>query len=157
MDVLMSSHPAVVKQALSVLERAAVQPKTATMYKEELGHFMTFADARQLNLITDDEVDVAMVAYINHLYLTGEGSWRADRTLASLVFHDASFSKMGSRKLPRVIRALKGFHRLVPGKSRKPHSLRTWLGIAAGCCGVRSHFGSSHFGSSFLALAKFRA
>ena len=128
--ILLSSNPAQVRAGLSFLEESALHPETRRRYRSEVEAFVRFCDQSQLPLVTSAEVDVGVVAYLNSLYLTGEPLYKAERMFAGLLHLDSSFSRAGGRHLPRAARALRGFRRQAPGRSRVPHPLVTWLGIA---------------------------
>ena len=130
-EVSFSSDPKRVKEALSYLEKAAVKPKTAKAYKEEVAKFVEFADLTSHPFVEDDDVDVCLVSYMNKLYFDGHQSWRGQKLMAALAHVDTGFSKKGGRSLPRAWRTLKGWLMRTPGRSRKLQPWCFWAAVAA--------------------------
>jgi len=129
---------------MSFLERSAVQAKTEKVYLHEFKALMRFCESYQLRTVTDDEVDVAVTSYLNRLYQEGHQTWKAERTIAALLHFDPGFSRLGRRCLPRTFRALRGYRRRVPARSRTPHPLKTWMAIAVDLS-CRGHLGMAVF------------
>ena len=130
-EVALSSDPKAVKDSLSFLEKAAVKPKTARAYKEEVSKFVAFADLTSHPLEEDGDIDVCLVSYMNKLYFDGHQSWRGQKLMAALAHIDTGFSKKGGRHLPRAWRALRGWLLKTPGRSRKPQPWCFWAAVAA--------------------------
>ena len=61
------------------------------------------------------------------LYLEGNDAIVGDKLDAAWIYHYPEFGKRGHRLLPRVTRALKGWHRHCPAQGRTPVP---WIGIA---------------------------
>ena len=79
---------------------------------------------------SNEEMDTALVAYFNSLYLKGKLPHEGDYTLAAIAFHQPTFTKMLHVKLPRATKCMKGLEKALPayvGKSRKPgHCGAAW-------------------------------
>lgn len=115
---------------LTYLERLAVTKRVREEYRGELDKFMDCTKTKELNLVTDREVDDAVVAYFHSLYLAGNHAYRGEKLIASLLHHFPEFGRVGGRHLPRSWRALKGWRRLTPGFSRRPFPLCFWAAVA---------------------------
>ena len=83
------------------------------------GCLLRVRPARGLNMEKAEIVDQIFVEYLNLMYRAGYQSYRADRVLASLLHHHPAYGRMGSKKLPHAWRALRGYRRLTPGRSRR--------------------------------------
>ena len=80
--------------------------------------------------ITDTEVDQVVTDYFNYLFTAGHPAHRGDKIIASLMHFRSHYSRMGSGKLRRCWRALKGWRQLSPGQSRRAMPLSVWSGIS---------------------------
>ena len=106
---------------LTFLEAQAIGPVTSQQYQVELKGFTDYLQARgiQINLDNATELDGHLVDYLNQMYLEGLQSYKADRLLASFMHRRPEFGKNGSMRLARTWRAIKGYRKLTPGKSRE--------------------------------------
>ena len=66
-----------------------------------------------------DAVDAALVAYLNFLYLSGHMFWRGERLLAGMMYYEPRFSRLGTGSPPRTWRAMRGWKKATPGRSRR--------------------------------------
>ena len=66
--------------------------------------------------------------WLNRLYMGGHHLSKGEKFCAAFLFFHPNFGKKGRRNTARVWRALKGWKRKSPPRSRKP---RTWPEIAA--------------------------
>ena len=114
----------------SLLEAASLRDKdTRSGYMESLQEFQ--ADfGRDLDEEPDEGVDDALTGYMNRCYTKGSRAWKGERLVAALMALKPQFSKAGWRKLPRTLRALKGWRILSPSLSRKPWEYAVWTGVA---------------------------
>ena len=126
-----SSNPKITLQRASFLEKQAVSQKTAKRYLAVIMAFIAWADKFNLKLSVDDEVDGGMATYLNHLFQMGHDVHAAEFAVAALMHVDPGFARRGGRHMPRTMRALKGYRRLAPRRSRVPHPLATWMALAA--------------------------
>ena len=120
-----------VTEGLTFLERRAVSDKVKRSYRKEVAEFTNFAAAGKLELDSDAEVDEALVKYFDRLFFGGEQAHKGERTLAAWMDQHPSLGRLGGRRLPRAWRALKGWRRLTPGRSRRPMPLCFWCAVAA--------------------------
>ena len=116
---------------LSYLEEVSVGPQTSVAYKQEARAFFEWATKHGLSLVVADEIDNALVAYMNSLFFQGHQAWRGQKLLASIAFLDSSLGRNGARKIPRSWRALKGWMLKTPPRSRLPQPWMLWCGIMA--------------------------
>ena len=72
------------------------------------------------------EVDAALVRYFNQEFLAGLPAGRGETTLAAVCHRFSEFGKFGDLHLPRSHRALKGWRRRAPARSRDPHAWPIW-------------------------------
>ena len=109
------------------LEDAVVKPKTLRKYKKELSAFLKRCDRP---LVIDTVVDEELVGRIQHLFEKGHQPSRGEVLLASVLHFWPEFGRLGTRTIPRSWRALRGWRRLCPARSRSPHALAIWSGIS---------------------------
>ena len=84
-----SSGPTLVN--LSFLERVSVSHGTEAKFKKQIEQFLSFADEEELALVADDEVDAAIVLYLN--MSCGDG----EVLLAGLLFFLPQHGKLGDK------------------------------------------------------------
>ena len=109
----------------------SVGPQTGVAYKQDAKAFFEWATTHGLSLVAADEIDSALVAYMNSLFFRGHQAWRGQKLLASLAFLDSSLGRNGARKIPRSWRALKGWMLKTPPRSRLPQPWMLWCGLMA--------------------------
>ena len=90
------------------LELRAVQFKSAGLYKQSLREFMEWANIEGKRLEEDNEVDDALVGYMNEKFFTGVQAHVEQRLMAGLMSEVPEFSKTGRRTTPRAWRCLRG-------------------------------------------------
>ena len=93
---------------LSFLERVSVSHGTEAKYRTRVEQFLSFADEEKLALVADDEVDAAIVQYLNMSYSQGRPVSDGEVLLAGLLFFQPQYGKLGRQKLGLSWRALKG-------------------------------------------------
>lgn len=114
----------------SILETFAATPRVREQYSKKMSELRSFLKRHRLPFVTNHDIDSALVKYFNQKFLEGEQSHFGDYTMASLMDHDPSFSKMGDKKVPRAWRCLRGWRRLCPSRSRLALPLPVWCGIS---------------------------
>ncbi|CAE8693166.1 unnamed protein product [Polarella glacialis] len=117
------------EDGLTFLEQAAIGLKVRQQYTKDLQAFLDDAARARLPLVTDGQTDEALVKYFNKEYLAGSQAHLGNRVMAAFLDRWPEFGRLGKRKTPRAWRALKGWRRLTPGKSRKAHALPVWAAI----------------------------
>ncbi|CAK0834874.1 unnamed protein product, partial [Prorocentrum cordatum] len=102
---------------MTVLEAASIKPRTRDRYQKIFADFLEWANGRRLT--TEDLVDQAIAEWLDVLYLGGEdlsaGSW----AYAAVTFF-TGLNKASGALMPRSRRALQGFRKLAPPRSRLP-------------------------------------
>ena len=106
------------------LERQAVSSSTQASYQAELERFMKYAQRHQLDTNLGEAMDNSLVQHMNALYRQGFQSYHGDRLMASVMHRHPSCGRLGNVKMPRAWRALKGWRKLCPGRTRM---LIRWL------------------------------
>ena len=114
----------------SILEAFSVTPRVREQYNKKMEELRIFLKDHHLPFVTNHDIDSALVKYFNQKFLEGEQSHFGDYTMASLMDHNPSFSKMGDKKVPRAWRCLRGWRRLCPSRSRLALPLPVWCGIS---------------------------
>ena len=127
LDLAMAAH----RRGTTFLKEQAVTYKVQKYYRKEVDQFKEFARRRSLPIKRSEQIDEALVVYLNHLFWLGNQPHRGDKLLAGLLHAYPEFGKYGSRKVPRTWRALRGWRRLCPGRSRKPFPLAVWAAVAS--------------------------
>ena len=117
-------------KGLTLLEKSAIGPQSQKTYAAELEEFTIYAVPRGLDVRDSEGLDRLLVDYMNLLYLEGHQAYKADRLAASILHHYPQYGRHGDSKLPRLWRALKGFRKLCPGKSRLAYPLAIWAAVA---------------------------
>ena len=115
---------------LSFLELQAVSKKVNEDYVTFLDRFLTWADQRDEALDADTAVDEALVQWFNALYFQGHLPHVGEKTLAALMHRDSHFGKRGRGAIPRSLRALTGWRRKCPARSRLPLPWGFWTAMA---------------------------
>eukprot|EP00435_Cladocopium_sp_Y103_P029361 s335_g7.t1 len=118
------------EEAISFLEHRAVSAQTSKQYQIALRDFKDFATPRGLDWKDATSLDRLLVTHLNMMYFQGHQAYRADRLLAAVMHEHPEYGRAGSQKIPRSWRALKGFRKLCPGKSRKAYPLAVWAAVA---------------------------
>lgn len=123
---------------MTPLERCAVKGASARRYQKELDEFLAFTERRGIGLAGDAAVDAALVSWFSALWLGGHQAYRGEWCLAALLHKMPEFGRGGPRSVARAWRALKGWRKLTPSRSRRPHPLKAWAATAVMLC-LRGH------------------
>ena len=116
---------------MTYLEQVTVMPKTARRYRKEIKAFMDWATHIPAGLLAADaELDGALVAYMDELFLQGQQPDRGETLMARILWKMPEFGRYGRRKLARSWRAIKGWRKKCPARSRRPHSMPLWACLA---------------------------
>ena len=103
-------------------------PGVQKYYAKEVKEFDRFVERK--GLATTDDTDGVITDYLNHLFWRGEQPHRGEKFLAAWMHTHPQLSRVGTAKLPRSWRALKGWRRMCPAQSRKPMPLGVWSALA---------------------------
>ena len=113
-----------------LLEIITVGPKVERYYKLALEKFVAWADKDARALSSDAKIDEALTKYMTEMFLTGLQSSEGDKLLAGLLHFAPEWGKFGHRTIPRAWRALRGWRRRCPSRSRRPWPLEVWAALA---------------------------
>ena len=72
---------------------------TEAKYKKQVEQFLSFAHEEKLALVADDEVDAAIVLYLNMSYSQERPVSDGEVPLAGLLFYQPQYGKLGGQKL----------------------------------------------------------
>ena len=124
------SCAAVRTSGIGFLERASVSEQVLQRYGDHVTELKLHAGPPDLVKRSDEAVDSAMVAYMEELFTQGASANHGSYLLAGFQALYPEFGKYGSRKLPRVHRALAGWRKERPAFSRAPHAFPVLAGLA---------------------------
>ena len=127
-----AAHPTMAQ--LSLLERVTVKSSTERSYEDAMTKLLEFCNLHDRRLVEDSEVDEEIVRYFNDLFGKGKPAHEGEVCMAALMHFVSRFSKMGEARLPRAWRALKGWRRRAPSRSRIAYPLPVWAGIIWALC-----------------------
>ena len=96
----------------------------------ELQMFLDLAPPRKLDISKEKNMDKLLTDYLNRMYLDGHQSYRADRLIAAILHRFPEFGRMGNQKLPHTWRAIRGYRKLTPGRTRQAFPLAVWAAFA---------------------------
>jgi len=113
---------------LSSLEVASVQPATLNQYVLILEKFNLYCLDHWMDWSTADQLDAALVAYMDYLFWHQQPSALGSKILAAVKFLIPQVSRLGSQGLPRATRASVSWGMLMPGRQRLP---LPWIALAA--------------------------
>ena len=105
--------------ACSILEAASITAPTRDGYGRLLQVFLLEEGLANLDMHSH-KLDELLVARFDLLFLEGRHSSAGQKLLASVLFWYPIQSGRGKPKLPRAVRALKGWGRQCPAKTRTP-------------------------------------
>ncbi|CAK0865467.1 unnamed protein product, partial [Prorocentrum cordatum] len=113
---------------LTYLEQRSISKPVLADYRRRAQAFVTCASESHLDWRGSAELDSVLVGYFNLLYFQGYSGDDASKLLAAVKFFVANLSRWGTESLPRCSRALAGWGKCVPRRSRQP---LPWLVVAA--------------------------
>ena len=113
----------------TLLESEAVQPKTRDYYHLLVSRFYYWAKQRRLDLHPPSQLDGTLCIHMTELFLSGRQANVGEKLLAGVLHVLPEFGKVGQLSLPRSWRAVKGWRRLCPGRSRHPMPFCVWAAV----------------------------
>ena len=114
----------------SILEAGSLRTEaTRRGYVEAMAEFKDDAKVEP-DAVSPEVLDQKVVNYMNTQFLQGVRAWKGERLLAALMCLFPSYSRFGSRRLPRTLRALRGWRLLSPSYSREPWDWLVWCALA---------------------------
>ena len=75
--------------------------------------------------LRDTKLDGVLTEYFNHLFMTGRPAHKGDKLMAAIMH-----GRGQDGKIPHAWRALRGWRKLSPGRSRKAMPLGVWTALA---------------------------
>ncbi len=118
---------------LTFLEWSVVQSNPK--YDQALDDFLKSPLVEKKPLRTDAEIDMSLVLFFNLQYLQGKEPHHGATLLSALAHRAPELGSVhGTRELPRAHRALKGWRRRVPPRSREPHVWPIWAAVIWDLC-----------------------
>ena len=111
------------------LEYRAVGTSGRAMYVRSLAKLAPFVSLDDLRKLPADTLDGKLAAYFNHLFFAGEAPANGEKCMAAVMDYVPRYGKVGSERLPRSWRCLRGWRRLVPSRSRKPLPWSVWTAV----------------------------
>eukprot|EP00445_Apocalathium_hangoei_P093064 CAMPEP_0204246402 /NCGR_PEP_ID=MMETSP0361-20130328/98122_1 /ASSEMBLY_ACC=CAM_ASM_000343 /TAXON_ID=268821 /ORGANISM="Scrippsiella Hangoei, Strain SHTV-5" /LENGTH=635 /DNA_ID=CAMNT_0051219619 /DNA_START=74 /DNA_END=1979 /DNA_ORIENTATION=- len=113
-------QPQATRGQMSVLEQASVSDVTQAGYLAKLELFEQFAADLHLPLDSGENIDKAMVDYLDQIFLDGADMDDATRLYAAWCWRNPGFGRNGHIRLSRVSRALQGRKKVSPTTTRAP-------------------------------------
>ena len=117
------------ERGVSLFEEKSIKPATVKRYQAEFDALLAFGRGLGNSLKSPSSFENVMIQYFHHLFFQGEQSSKGDYVAASVMHHVPALSRLGSVKMPRVWRALKGWRALCPPRSRMPETFAFWAGV----------------------------
>jgi len=111
-------------QEEGILERGSVAPATREGYDNAIAVLLKRRNLAALPT-EDKKLDAELVMHSDTLFLEGKGASTGQKLLAGVLYHRPQ------AQIPRMKRALKGWRRLAPGKTRQPlpESVVSWIAL----------------------------
>lgn len=116
---------------ISSLEENAVTPKVMEQYRKLVVDALCHSEEKGLTMNSPEEVDAALVCRLTTMFLEGLDSALGMKLVAGWAALFPAFGKGGRHPLVRCHRAMKGWRRLVPPRSRVGVVFYVIAGIAA--------------------------
>jgi len=114
---------------LEFLEQEAVTPRVGKLYKARVAELVAQSQDPRILDAAPAVLDAALVKFFTVLFFRGEQASTGLQVSSAVLHHRPGYGKGGSLKLPRCWRALRGWRRLCPPRSRQPEPLMVWAGI----------------------------
>jgi len=113
-------QPQATRGQMSVLEKASVSEVTQSGYIVKIAVFEQFAAELNPPLDSGENIDMAMVDYLDQIFLDGSDLDDATRLFAAWRWRNPNFRRNGHIRLSRVSRALQGWKKLSPTRAPMP-------------------------------------
>lgn len=115
---------------MTFLEVAAISTRARENYKKKWAELLELARQKRVDVDDAQSLDIMLVDHFNAKYLEGEGAHYGDYMMAALMDMKPSYSRVGDKKVPRCWRALKGWRKLCPPRSRLSYPLAVWAALS---------------------------
>jgi hypothetical protein len=116
--------------ALTHIEASAIEKKTRVQYMKVVDAFLAFVAAWRLPMISDADVDQSLVQHFQSSYALGRMAHEGEKLLCAIMHFLPEFGRFGAKKLPRTHRALRGWRKLTPGRTRTALPFQVWCAVA---------------------------
>lgn len=113
---------------LTILEANSVLPATRLDYQKRKAAFQEFASSLRLPLRTAEEADIAMVEYLDLLFLEGATIEEGQKALAAWQWLNPMYPRGAGQHLVRSKKALQGWKKLAPAVTLPPLPL-IWMAL----------------------------
>ena len=113
---------------LSLLEKRAVKPEAHRAYQCAVAAFENWT-GRRATTFGDLELDGRLTDYMEHLFFRGEDPSRGMKLLAGVQHVVPKFGRTGTSSLHRSWRALRGWRKTCPARTRSPECLELWAAV----------------------------
>jgi hypothetical protein len=113
----------------SLTEMSAVQGPTLQDYMRRVSALMRWCPCQGSTLISSQDMDALLPSYFDHLYLNGAEAGEGAKLLSAI----QHFMPAWKGNMPRSWRALAGWQKLAPSKTRAP---MPWLALMLLVCGA---------------------
>ena len=114
----------------SLLEDMAVKPTTQRLYEDASLQFLRWAKTNGFTMTSPHSLDAALCQYMTQAFLGGHQAHVGEKLVAGMIHVLPELGRAGALHLPRAWRAVKGWRRLCPGRSRHPLPLCVWSAVA---------------------------
>ena len=112
----------------SFLESQSVTLPVRDDYSRRCRLFLDWAKSEGAPSLTHLEIETALLEFFDHMFFEGRSAEDGDKLWSAVKFFDPALGRRGDHLMPRIPRALKGWHRLCPAMTRQP---LPWLGLLA--------------------------
>ena len=112
----------------SFLESQSVTLPVREDYSRRCRLFLDWAEAEALPSLTHQDIETALLEYFDLMFFEGRSAEDGDKLWSAVKFFEPALGRRGDLLMPRLPRALKGWHRLCPAMTRQP---LPWLGLLA--------------------------
>ena len=87
-----------------------------------------------MSLDDDSAVDASVARVFTAYVIEGHPPARGETKLAALMWKFPAYGRFGVKRFARSWRAMKGWRRRAPARSRRPHVLAMWAALAIEMC-----------------------
>ena len=116
--------------AASLHEAKNSAKKSAKAYKREVEGWTSWSRDHDRPLDSPADLDLSLLVYMNMLFSTGCRVGRGEKLMAGIWHFLPEAGKFGTVQTPRSLRALKGWRKVTPTRSRMPYPWHVWCAIA---------------------------
>ena len=112
------------------LETKSVAKKTVKGYRQEVDEWSSWSKEHDQPVTQPAALDASLLLYMNFLFSLGYHVCKGEKLMAGVWHFFPEAGKYGEIKLPRSLRALKGWRKATPRRSRLPYPWQAWCAIA---------------------------